>query len=237
MLRPTIQKMLGPRLSNLRFVTAAPLAYAPGHFYSPICDPPALRRRYRDPRIAAPPTRLPGIDLRHGAQVALWESWRPLLHDINRLFADGVPRRYQLPSSSYDIGDATIYAAMLRYLQPQRLIEVGSGSSSAVALDVIDNFLTSSPRITFIEPYPAFLESLLKQDDRTRVEVIASDVQEVEPAFFDDLEFERSSVYRFHARRKNRIRCGVRAVRGSAAAPVRRRCSFSRRVLPVRISS
>ena len=188
MLRPTIQKMLGPRLSNLRFVTAAPLAYAPGHFYSPICDPPALRRRYRDPRIAAPPTRLPGIDLRHGAQVALWESWRPLLHDINRLFADGVPRRYQLPSSSYDIGDATIYAAMLRYLQPQRLIEVGSGSSSAVALDVIDNFLTSSPRITFIEPYPAFLESLLKQDDRTRVEVIASDVQEVEPAFFDDLE-------------------------------------------------
>lgn len=183
-----MRNLMGPRLLNLRFLTAAPLAYAPGHFYSPICDPSALKHHYRDPRTTEPPPQLPGIDLAHDAQVSLWEGWRPFLDDMARFFSDCTSRRCQLPSASYDIGDATVYACMLRHLQPRRLIEVGSGSSSAVALDVIDRFLTNPPRITFIEPYPSFLESLLSQEDRTRVEVITSEVQKVEPAFFDDLQ-------------------------------------------------
>lgn len=188
MLRKLLRQLLGPRLLNLRFLFAAPLAYPPGHFYSPICDPAELHRRYRDPRTTPPPPELPGIDLAHDSQVTLWESWKPLLADVNRFLANDPSRRYQVPSSSYDLGDATIYVCMLRHLCPERLIEVGSGSSSALALDTFDRFFISRPRVTFIEPYPTLLKSLLKPKDRASVKIIASGVQEVAPNLFDDLQ-------------------------------------------------
>jgi hypothetical protein len=187
-MRQTIKSFLGPRLLNARFLFAAPLAYPPGHFYSPICDPAEVKRHYRDPWTTTPPRDLPGIDLAHGAQLSLWKSWAPLFADA-RSFATNQPsRRYRLPASTYDVGDAIIYACMLRYLRPMRLIEVGSGSSSAVALDTFDQFFPVHPRCTFIEPYPAFLQSLLTQRDKDAVEIIATGVQKVPPRQFEDLQ-------------------------------------------------
>jgi hypothetical protein len=182
------KNLLGPRLLNLRFLFSAPLAYAPGHFYSPICDPAELRHRYRDPQTVARPDELPEIDLAHDSQVSLWESWLPIFHDVSRVLANEPSQRYRFPSPSYGIGDATIYACMLCRFRPERLIEVGSGSSSAVALDTFDRLFAKRPRITFIEPYPALLESLLKPEDKGTVEIIASDVQDVKPHVFDDLQ-------------------------------------------------
>ena len=43
---------------------------------------------------------------------------------------------------------------MLRHYRPARVIEVGSGFSSAVMLDTRDRFLDSSMQLTFVEPYP-----------------------------------------------------------------------------------
>jgi hypothetical protein len=187
-MRQTIKRLLGPKLLNARFLFAAPLAYPPGHFYSPICDPARLRHRYHDPWTTRTPRELPGIDLARQAQRALWESWAPFFPDA-RSFATNQPsRRYRLPARNYDVGDAIIYCCMLRYLQPARLIEVGSGSSSAVALDTFDQFLPVRPRCTFIEPYPAFLQSLLTQHDKDTVEIIATDVQNVPPPQFEDLQ-------------------------------------------------
>jgi hypothetical protein len=53
-LRKSIKRLLGPTLSNARFLFAAPLAYPPGHFYSPIGNPAELKRRYRDPAATTP---------------------------------------------------------------------------------------------------------------------------------------------------------------------------------------
>lgn len=188
MLRQLIKRSIGPRLTNARFLFAAPLAYAPGHFYSPICNPAEVRRHYRDPWTTPPPRDLPGIDLAHDAQVRLWESWIRFLPEVRALLVNDPSRRYHVPSASYDIGDATIYVCMLRHLRPARLIEVGSGSSSALALDTFDRFFPQRPQISFIEPYPAFLQSLLTADDKNTVEIIATGVQEVSPQFFDTLQ-------------------------------------------------
>ena len=188
LLRKTIRRLVGPRLSNVRFLFAAPLAYPPGHFYSPICDPAEVKKHYRDPWLTPPPADLPGIDLARDAQVTLWDSWRPFLAEARTLAANDPTRRWRLPSSSYDIGDAIIYTCMLRHLRPARLIEVGSGSSSAVALDTFDRFFTKRPRCSFIEPYPALLASLLTPRDKESVEVIATNVQDVAPEYFGDLQ-------------------------------------------------
>ena len=188
MLQKLIKHRLGPRLSNLRSLCAAPLAYPAGHFYSPICNPAELKRRYRDPWTTTPPRDLPGIDLAHDAQVRLWDSWISFLGEARVFLANDPSRRYRVGSASYNIGDATIYVCMLRHLRPARLIEVGSGSSSAVALDTFDQFFAERPRASFIEPYPAFLRSLLTSHDKATVEIIATGVQDLPPSYFDDLQ-------------------------------------------------
>ncbi len=188
MIRKSIKQLLGSRLSNARFLFAAPLAYPPGHFYSPICDPAEVARRYRDPWTTAPPPDLPGIDLAHDAQLALWESWKPFLAEARAVTANDPSRRYRAPSTSYDVGDAIIYGCMLRHLRPARLIEVGSGSSSAVALDTFDRFFAEPPQVSFIEPYPALLLSLLTQHDKDTVEIITTGVQDVPLSYFEELQ-------------------------------------------------
>jgi len=183
MLRQSIRRLVGSRLLNARFLFGAPLAYRPGHFYSPICDPAELQLRYRDPNLEPFPVDLPGITLGHDAQVTLWESWRPFLTTRT---GKSPWRRYNPSSRSFGIGDATIYACMLRHLKPTRLIEVGSGSSSAVALDTFDQWFATPPRASFIEPYPALLRSLLVPEDD--IEIIATGVQDVPPAYFAELD-------------------------------------------------
>jgi hypothetical protein len=173
LLRKSFKRLLGPRLSNVRFLFAAPLAYRPGHFYSPICDPAEVKRRYRDPWLTSLPPHLAGIDLAHRAQLMLWQSWRPFFAEARSLAANDPARRYHV-SSTFGIGDAIIYTCMLRHLRPARLIEVGSGSSSVVALDTFDRFFVERPRCSFIEPYPALLQSLLTPRDKESVEIITS---------------------------------------------------------------
>jgi hypothetical protein len=176
-------------IKNLRprFIFGAPLAFPLGHFYSPVCNPKELRRHYRDPAASSLPSEVAGIDLGREAQIHLWEQWRPFLADARLLATDDPSRRYRVPSQRYDVGDAIIYACMLRHLKPSRLIEVGSGSSSAVALDINDRYLDPRPRMTFIEPYPEFLRPLLRAEDYRTVEIIESVVQDVPLERFDDL--------------------------------------------------
>jgi hypothetical protein len=50
-------------------ITAAPLAYRPGHYYSPICEPHEISQRYIDPQ-TSPPKDILGIDLRTADQCA-----------------------------------------------------------------------------------------------------------------------------------------------------------------------
>jgi Methyltransferase domain len=187
LLRKLIKRLLLPYLGNARFTFAAPLAYPPGHFYSPICDPAELKVRYRDPNATTSPNGLPGIDLAHDVQLKLWENWAPFLAESRTLATSDQGQRYRLPSVNYDIGDAIIYGCMLRHLQPARVIEVGSGFSSALALDTFDRFFAERPRCSFIDPYPALLRSLLTPHDNATVEIIETAVQDVSPGYFDDL--------------------------------------------------
>ncbi len=67
------------------------------------------------------------------------------------------------------------------------MIEIGSGTSSAVALDTFDRFFAKRPQCCFIDPYPALLRSLLKPEDDATVEIIGSPIQDVSLSRFDAL--------------------------------------------------
>jgi len=188
LLRTFIKRLIGPYLGNARFTFAAPLAYPPGHFYSPICDPAELRRHYyHDPDTTPLPSAVPGIDLAHDAQLRLWENWAAFLPEARALVTRDQHKRYQTPSISYGEGDAIIYCCMLRHLRPAQLIEIGSGSSSVVALDTFDRFFAERPRCRFIDPYPALLRSMLTPQDNATVEIVESPIQDISAATFEVL--------------------------------------------------
>ena len=81
---------------------------------------------------------------------------------------------------------------MLRHCRPQSVIEVGSGFSSAVMLDTNDIFLARHTALTFVEPHPERLFSLLSDEDREQHEIIADVVQNVPLQRFAALQAEIS---------------------------------------------
>jgi predicted O-methyltransferase YrrM len=77
---------------------------------------------------------------------------------------------------------------MLRHLKPERVIEIGSGFSSALMLDVNEHFLENKTELTFVEPFPKRLNSLLTELDAKQTNIVEALVQEVDLNIFKRLE-------------------------------------------------
>ena len=158
------------------FLTWAP----PGHFYSPV---PCARDLTR----LSPRDDVPGIDLRTEAQLELLAE---IGAHASGFLPPDEPRpdwRYHAENPMFAIGDALALQAMLRIRRPDRVIEVGSGWSSAVMLDTAERFLERCPELIFIEPYPANLDALLREEDRAEVTVHPRPVQDVDIDLFSSL--------------------------------------------------
>ncbi len=130
----------------------------PGHPYSPIPSIADVGRALR--RAEDPPRTLPGIDLREAEQLELLERLLPLCTDLPFATA-GDGRRFRWDNTRFSGSDAVFAALLLRHLQPQRVVEVGSGYSSALALVVDEAFLGGRTRFTFVEPDPERLRQLV----------------------------------------------------------------------------
>lgn len=166
---------------NLPAWIRSPAWVPDGHFYSPI---PSTRDRDRAEERASR-GRADGVDLRADEQLKLATHLGPLWEETARDLLKG-DWRYSANNELFSMPDAAIYASMLRHLRPKRVIEVGSGYSSVLALDVSERWL-GPVELTCIEPYPQTLLALLRPTDGDRLNVIRSDVQELDPAIFDSL--------------------------------------------------
>ncbi|HEY6474150.1 MAG TPA: class I SAM-dependent methyltransferase, partial [Acidimicrobiales bacterium] len=177
---------LQAHLARLRGTDAEPflVRWPPGHFYSPVPNMKEIQEH--EARIFERPHHLTGLDLNEEAQLALLHTLAPLCDGVTFNTERRPDRRYWTDNPSYSIGDALVLQAMLRHLRPRRYLEIGSGWSTALALDTNDQWLDGSLRITCVEPYPRDLKKLLRPGDD--VEVLAVGVQEVELERFADLE-------------------------------------------------
>lgn len=160
--------------------------FPPGHFYSPIPDLVEVRARESEifDRTRA---ALPGIDVRGTEQLELLPAFAEFQADMP---FDDEPRdglRYGFVNEYFSYGDGQALYSWLRHLRPRRLIEVGSGWSSALSLDVNERFFDGSMECTFIEPYPARLHSLLRPADRQRVSIIEEPLHAVPSSLFAEL--------------------------------------------------
>lgn len=158
-----------------------------GHFYSAVPSQPRIEAEAE--RLFAPPPRtLPGIDLREEAQLALVRELEPF-YDAQPFPAHRTPPfRFWFENPAYSWSDAIFLHAMLRRLRPRRIVEVGSGHSSCLMLDTSELFLGGAVELTFVEPYPALLRSLLRPGDESRVRIVPQEVQRVPLETFERLE-------------------------------------------------
>jgi hypothetical protein len=160
----------------------------PGHFYSTIPSIQEVSLRHAAIFPDPAPDELLGINLRVPQQLALMEKLAAFYEE--QPFGDG-PRpnlRFYFDNKVFSYGDALVLYGMLRHFKPQRIVEVGSGFSSAVMLDTNELFLDRTLQCTFIEPHPERLQLLLRPDDVKRCTVIRAPVQDVDRSIFDQLE-------------------------------------------------
>lgn len=170
---PPVDAATAPHESST--VTPFLTFYPPGHFYSPVPDMAEIEAQAD--RLFATPRDLPGVDLRAGEQLDLFRTLAALAREAPLPRSPGTEGRYGLDNPNYGVGDASMFQAMLRHLRPARYLEVGSGYTTALALDTNERYLGGAMSVTAIEPHPELLRDVLRAGDG--VEVIDEPVQAV----------------------------------------------------------
>lgn len=169
---------------NFRFLRSFP----PGHFYSPIPDYGEINDQSSllfDQRV----NEIPGIDLREKQQLQLIESFKQFYNKMPwPATGDAQECRYHFDNIYFSYGDAITLYSMMRYYRSKRIIEVGSGYSSAAMLDVNQIFFNSEIEFTFIDPHTERLRSLLMERDLNRVSLVENRVQRVNLTEFESLQ-------------------------------------------------
>lgn len=165
---------------------AGTLLFKPGHFYSPLLDIATLGTARSDVSFDG------AIYWEHvGLDVA---RLRAFYEELLAAFPSPIfPShkedhcRYYYDNGMFCFADAYTLAAIMRLQRPKRIIEVGSGFSSAVMLDTRDA-IDLDVDLTFIEPNPERLYALLTERDYPLTHIYPRRVQEVPLTVYDHLE-------------------------------------------------
>lgn len=97
------------------------------------------------------------------------------------------PFRYWYNNDFYSYLDAAVLARMIFSFNPAKIIEVGSGYSTAVMHDINEFFLERALQVTMIEPYPDRVHALLRPADLSGSRLLQVPVQTVDPVIWMEL--------------------------------------------------
>lgn len=171
---------------RVRYLMSPTIKFAhPGHFYSPLPNLDNISNLYQMIDKSRNPN---GIEINGDKQIKLLKQFQKYVSIIP--FGDGFKQkntRYFFNGDEwYSYGDAIVLFCMINYFKPERLIEVGSGYSSIVTLDTCE-LSNLNTKITFIEPYPELILSLLSDQDDPEKLILRKEVQTVSLSLFEDL--------------------------------------------------
>jgi predicted O-methyltransferase YrrM len=158
-----------------------------GDFYSPLPDIKQVVAS-KDLLFNRDAKEHPGVDIGEARQLAVLDELAKFHDEAPFPETATAGSRYYYENPFFQIGDAIVLYGMLRRLNPRRVIEVGSGFSSAVMLDTNDRFLHGRAEFVFVDPYPQRLHSLLTEADQRRCRIFETGVQNVPLEEFLQLE-------------------------------------------------
>jgi hypothetical protein len=163
---------------------------APGHYYSPIPDA-AFVEKNAGKLFSNEAASLPGIELDRSRQRELVEELLKYGGDFkppaNAEEARAAGARFYTSNGLFKELDAYIYHGMLRHKKPARIVEVGAGFTSVLAMDVCEKHVRPVPRMTLTDPDSERLHGLLRGSVPEYVSMVAKPVQEVEMNLFLEL--------------------------------------------------
>lgn len=157
--------------------------WPPGHYNSPIPSPEDVRDR-----LSRKDEGYGGLDLNENVQLSFLEDIRRVYPQLQFPEDRRVGRRYFYNNGSFGALDAVCLAAMGSRAAPKRIIEVGSGHSSAAILDLCDDGIIDPREVVFIDPNFDRLDELVSVADKSRVTLHQQRVQDVDVEIFRKLE-------------------------------------------------
>ena len=163
--------------------------YPPGHFYSPIVSVQDVMKREDEIWKGVDRDIIADVNLNTQEQITFVGETLSIYYQempYSEKKVDGL--RYAFENGMYEETDGTILYSMIRHLKPKRIIEIGSGHSSALMLDVNELFFDNKIELSLIEPNPERLYNNIRETDKKQTRILEKKVQEVEPSFFSSLE-------------------------------------------------
>lgn len=159
--------------------------YKPGAYYSTIPNPAFIEQEKE--KIFKDEYPIPGIELHEQAQYDWLSSQASIIGEFPFHPDAGGKYRYYFNNPFFNQSDGLTLYTVIRSFQPKKIIEVGSGFSSALMLDVNEVFMSNSIHLTFIEPYPDRLYSLLSESDKQKASIKVNFIQNIPVSFFEQL--------------------------------------------------
>lgn len=187
------ENVLNPELTkallNGSYIAGYDDFYPIGHYYSlypnaaEVCELPDYASLDESGLM-----EIPGINLNYEVQREYLNSMVQLYPQILRWDCPDESSdnyRFRIDNPAFTGGDIVALYCMLNIIKPKRWIEVGSGWTSALTLDVNEFCFNNKMELTFIEPYADVLRKITKASDH--INLIEKGLQDIEEDFFDQL--------------------------------------------------
>lgn len=130
---------------------------------------------------------LEGVNLNTENQLQFYKSIENILLDFYLLKDDEKNNRLH-HNMWFGNGCALHLMAIIRHLKPKRIIEIGSGYSTCVMLDINRMYFNNEIEITCIEPDIQRLYGLLTDEEKNNLTIIEGMQQDVDIKVFSKLE-------------------------------------------------
>lgn len=161
------------------------LSFPPGHYASPIPNFKDILAKSQN--LFDKNDIVYDINLNEEKQLELLQNIVPFINEFPYKPNKTTGYRYYYDNNMFQQTDGLMLYSLLRYLKPKNVIEIGSGFSSAIFLDVNNTYFKNQVKLTFIEPYPERLFSLLKKEDHETANIIIDSLQNVALDTYDVL--------------------------------------------------
>lgn len=158
-------------------------SYKNGHYYSPVPNKEEALKYHH--LFMSDIDEKTDIDLNTRIQHKNLKLYKDFINDFI-----SIHKRYIPDNGFFTLSDAFFLSAIIRTNKPKRIIEIGSGFSSGLMLDVNEKVFNNTIEITMIEPFPERLYSVISKNDtkNNSVHLIKNYVQDVELTLFKSLD-------------------------------------------------
>ncbi len=147
------------------------------HYYEPLFHPKHIAKPLSDKR------HLPGIDLNIEVQLGWLSKLNSSEEFMNLHTTENTGICFNPSNNQFGSGDAEYWYSLVRLIKPKKIIEIGSGNSTLLAIKALDKNVSTGHHCEHIciEPYE------MPWLEQTNVSVLRKKVEDVDQSVFSKL--------------------------------------------------